>query len=233
VKKLVTVNEIKSIANTGKKILYLEPGTIVTPAAKDAAAEWGISLREGPAPVENEDSCSQSDCQEDLLMGCEKPMDEKVVSCVDPSMISRIVLEVVAGLSHTKGEMKKEEDPSGLRLIRGKSVECETFNTGNPQDKVGLTEILTRKESPDMATGFMTIEESSFYWELKYAEIDYIIEGTLDFIVDGRRYRGRAGDVFYIPKDSKVTFSTPDYAKFFFVTYPANWDELSGYEKNI
>jgi len=62
-------------------------------------------------------------------------------------------------------------------------------------------------------------------------ELDYVIEGSLDIIVNGKTYRGKAGDVFYIPKNTTVTFSTPDKAKFFFVTYPANWAELSNYQK--
>jgi ethanolamine utilization protein EutQ len=33
--------------------------------------------------------------------------------------------------------------------------------------------------------------------------------------------------VIYIPKGAQVVFSSPGFAKVFYVTYPANWDELS------
>jgi len=229
VKTLISVNEIKSLASTGQKTVYLEPGTIITPAAKDAANEWGIVFKSGPAPQEEKEACCEPAGKAEEREGSAEP----VISTVSPELISKIVMEVMANLPQfNNGEIKKEVDPeSGFSLVKGNTVTCESFNTGNPQDKVGIREILTRKESPNMATGFMTMEKSSFEWHLMYEEIDYVIEGTLEFIVNGRKYTGTAGDVFYIPRDTKVTFSTPDKCKFFFVTYPANWAELSGCEK--
>nr|WP_276538513.1 cupin domain-containing protein [Dehalobacterium formicoaceticum] len=148
-------------------------------------------------------------------------------------MISKIVLEVMARLPQLSlPPMEREVDPeTGFALIKGSSVVCEEFNTGNPKDKVGIREILTIKESPNMAAGFMTIEDSTFDFHLKYDEFDYVVEGTLEFIVNGKKYTGHPGDVFFIPRDTKVTFTTPDKCRYFFVTYPANWAELADYQK--
>ncbi|MEL7566066.1 MAG: cupin domain-containing protein [Dehalobacterium sp.] len=225
-KTLISVNEIKSFASAGKKVLYIEPGTIVTPAARDAANDLKISLKEGPAPKEPEVCCVP-------VKEGETVSSEPAVSSVSPEMISRIVMEVMAKLPQfCMAEMVKEVDPeSGFALIKGNTVNCESFNTGNPKDKVGIKEILTIKESPNLATGFMTMEESSFDFHLKYDEIDYVVDGTLEFIVNGKKFTGHAGDVFFIPMDTKVTFSTPDKCRFFFVTYPANWAELANYQK--
>jgi ethanolamine utilization protein EutQ len=226
VKKLVTVNDIKNYAGSGQKTIYLEPGTIVTPAAKDAAGEFGVSLQFGSVPVPAKVSCCGP-----VENVSEDGVEPRAVNFqgIDPGLISKIVQQVIASLPQLQGpkQIVKEADPSGIRLVRGETVECEAFDTGNPKDKVGIREILSGKESPNLATGFMTMEKSSFEWTLGYEEIDYIIEGTLEITVDGRTYRGRAGDVFYIPKDTHITFSTPDKVKFFFVTYPANWAELS------
>ncbi|NLL18072.1 MAG: ethanolamine utilization protein EutQ, partial [Clostridia bacterium] len=49
-KRLVAVSDIKDLAGTGKKALYVEPGTIITPAARDAANEMGISISFGQEP---------------------------------------------------------------------------------------------------------------------------------------------------------------------------------------
>lgn len=210
-KKLVTAADVKGLFGSGQKKLYTGPGTIVTPAARDMAAELGLTIQTEPhEPPEGIDTVSK-------------------LNEISPSLISMIVREVMASLPdlQQKPEMVKEEDPGGLRLVRGNSVKCEPFNTGNPRDKVGLKEILTLRESPDMGVGFMTVEESAFSWDLKYEEVDYVVEGTLEITVNGKTYRGKAGDVFYIPRDTTVTFSSPDQARFFFVTYPANWAELS------
>jgi len=226
VKTLISVNEIKSLASTGKKVLYIEPGTIVTHAARDAATDMGIALKYGTAPEEPEVCCAP-------VKEVETVSSEPVVSSVSPEMISRIVMEVMAKLPQfCIPEMVKEVEPeSGFALIKGNTVTCESFNTGNPKDKVGIKEILTIKESPNLATGFMTMEETAFDFHLKYDEIDYVVDGTLEFIVNGKKFTGHAGDVFFIPNDTKVTFSTPDKCRFFFVTYPANWAELANYQK--
>ncbi len=148
---------------------------------------------------------------------------------IDMDLIYKIVKEVLAQSMGTmiQKSFDKECDPSGLKLVRGNTVECDRFETGNPNSKVGLKDIVNTKESPNMGAGFMTIEKSSFDWELCYEEFDYIVEGNLDITINGKTYHGKAGDVFFIPKNSKITWSTPDFARFFYVTYPANWAELA------
>ncbi|MDW7673835.1 MAG: cupin domain-containing protein [Bacillota bacterium] len=223
-KTLITAIEVRKRAELKEKTIFVDEASIVTPAARDVAKELGVAIEYGKgctavkatAPAINEASSQQP------------------VSEVDPTLIARITEEVIRAITgyQRPQDLIKEADASGLRLIRGNSVELEEFNTGNPKDKVKIKEILNNRESPNMATGFMELQDTTFSWDLKYEELDYIIEGTLDMIIDGKTYRGKAGDVFYLPKDTRVTFSTPDKVKFFFVTYPANWAELSGYQKD-
>jgi ethanolamine utilization protein EutQ len=230
-KVLISVNEVNKISEKGQKELYKDSQTIITPAAKDRAEELGIKIKDGRDQESQESKKTQESQEiEEQIISNEIPVDNQM--SVNPELIAKIVKNVIAGMNlDTKScGLQKETDPSGLCLIKGDSVVCEPFDTGNPNDKVGIKEILSIEESPNMGLGFMTIEKSSFSWDMKYEEIDYIVEGTLEFTVDGKTYTGKAGDVFYIPKDTKVTFSTPDRTKFFFVVYPANWAELCGYK---
>jgi len=223
-KPLITALDMKNLIQSGEKTIYLDPGTLVTPAARDICNEAGITIEFGTEPHE-------ATCQETTNF-LEKTLPAMTALQLNPDLISRIVMEVMAKMpGFGPVLMEKEVDASGIALVKGRSVVCEEFNTGNPRDKVGLTEILTRRESPNMTTGFMTMDHTAFDWHLMYDEIDYVVEGTLDIIVNGKTYRGQAGDVLFIPRDTKITFSTPDKCRFFFVTYPANWDELSGYER--
>lgn len=148
---------------------------------------------------------------------------------LDTALVARVVQEVLVqlGLGGAAGGPRIERDPSGIRLVHGQTVALAPFDTGKPQDKVALADLLPIKESPRMAAGFMTMENTAFDWELNYDEYDYIIEGTLQITINGRTYTGQAGDVFYIPRGSKITFGCPDRVKFFYVTYPANWQEVS------
>ena len=138
-------------------------------------------------------------------------------------VITKIVMEK---MQHTKAEMMREIDKSGIMSIKGSTVKCEPFVTGKPGDQVFLKDIVTLEESPRLGCGFMEMKESSFPWTLKYDEIDYITEGTLEILIDGKKITGNAGDVIFIPMNSSIEFSTPDYARFVYVTYPANWAEL-------
>ncbi len=207
---LVTADTVKKHAETGEKTMEIPADAIITPSAKDLAGDLGIKFS------------THNQTHAPVLPG--KVFDEGLVQKIVQAVLAELQPAVNPGFV-------KEADPSGLRLVRGQTVKLNPFNTGNPQDRVGIKEILTTKESPHLATGFMTMEQCSFPWELKYEEIDYIVEGTLELVINGVTYRGGPGDVFYIPANTKLTFKCPDRVKFFFVTHPANWAELSGYQK--
>ena len=91
---------------------------------------------------------------------------------------------------------------------------------------IPTTDLFTLQESPRLGAGLMEMKETTFPWTLTYDEIDYIIEGRLEILIDGRKVVGEAGDVILIPKNSKIEFSAPNYAKFLYFVYPANWSEL-------
>lgn len=92
VKTLISVAEIKKLANTGKKVLYVEPDMLVTPAARDAAVEFKIEIKTGSAPQEIEEQYCEPKEEETIPEGCKN-------SATSPELISQIVMEVMAILS--------------------------------------------------------------------------------------------------------------------------------------
>lgn len=138
-------------------------------------------------------------------------------------VIAKIVMEKML---NPETEMIKKKDKSGVMSVKGSTVECEPFDTGKTGDRVFLKDIVKLEESPRLGCGFMEMKESSFPWTLKYDEIDYIIEGTLEILINGKKVTGNAGDVIFIPMNSSIEFSAPGYVRFVYVTYPANWAEL-------
>lgn len=203
-KVLITAAEIKNLALKGEKFIFAGQDSIITPAARDAAREMNIEI------ILEEKARAASRCA-----AGQSPSPELVASIV------RKVLDML-GAGVAPGPVV-ERHPSGVRLVRGGTVVCDPFNTGHSGDKVCLKDALSTAESPNMCAGFMTIEKSSFNWELKYDEYNYIIEGSLDITVDGQTFHGGAGDVFFIPRGTCVTFGSRGSTKFFYVTYPANW----------
>ena len=146
----------------------------------------------------------------------------------DVQLIEKIVRKVLEEQmkNDVSQRFDKAIDDSGVLLVKGSTVKCNPFDTGKEGDKVFLRDIFSLEESPRMGCGFMEMEASEFDWTLVYDEIDYIIEGTLEITIDGRKMIGNPGDVFLIPKDTTIKFGCPDKVRFLYVTYPANWEQL-------
>ncbi|MGQ9557374.1 MAG: cupin domain-containing protein [Desulfurispora sp.] len=254
-KKLITAGDVQKAAAAGKKELVVDKDTIVTPAARDSARELGVGFVENlsaasgappmapsPAPPAPAAALPAAGGAVALVPaaaavttaagqpgGVIEQVCRQLGGGLDAALVARVVQEVLVqlGLGGANSGPRIERDPSGIRLVHGQTVALAPFDTGRPGDKVALADLLPVKESPRLAAGFMTMENTAFDWELNYDEYDYIIEGTLQITINGRIYTGQAGDVFYIPRGSKITFGCPDRVKFFYVTYPANWQEIS------
>ena len=75
-----------------------------------------------------------------------------------------------------------------------------------------------------MGAGFMSwAAADSFEWALTYDEVDYVLEGVLHVVIDGKTIEAKPGDVVFIPKGSRITFGTPSRVRLFYVTHPASW----------
>ncbi|MEH7504689.1 cupin domain-containing protein [Neobacillus drentensis] len=215
-KKLICVKDVEALEKQGQKVFYIDKKTIITPAAKDAAKVFGIEFSA-------EKKCSELEPS--------KPANSSS-SEIDSNMIYA-VLKAIADKGLLKGLLENlpmapylsEGDSGGLKLVRGNSVKFDVFDTGNPGNKVFYQELISKDES-SMSAGFLTIEKSSFEWELSYEEIDYVIEGTVTVSINGKTYTAYPGDVLYVPSGSKVVWGSPDKAKIFYTTYPANWADL-------
>jgi ethanolamine utilization protein EutQ len=99
----------------------------------------------------------------------------------------------------------------------------DRLDTGNPADRVYTHDVLTLAESPRLGAGIMEMTKSDFPWTLNYDEIDYVISGALTVAFAGQTVTARAGEMIFIPKGSAIRFQAPEFARFLYVTYPADW----------
>ena len=129
-------------------------------------------------------------------------------------LVRRVLLEKLGG---NGPRVKKVEVP---RL----DVAAEhRMDTGNPADRVWTRDLFTLEEAPRLGCGLMVMERTTFPWTLTYDEMDYVIEGRLDILVDGQTVSAGPGEVLYIPKDTSIQFSVRDKARFLYFVYPATW----------
>ncbi|HDK7179349.1 DUF861 domain-containing protein [Clostridium botulinum] len=218
-KKLIAAKDIEALILKGEKVLYVDGTEIITPSAKDLVKNNGIVVTtEAPAPkVEH-------------LIGKNVPSiegidSEMMLKFLRAMMDKGLLQEMLQCLKGKDLPFKAECDPNGLKVVRGNSVKMDVFDTGNPNAKVQFQELVSKEESK-MSAGFLIIEDSKFDWELTYEEIDYVIEGTLTVEINGKTYTAYPGDVLFVPSGSKVVWGSPDKARVFYTTYPANWADL-------
>lgn len=142
---------------------------------------------------------------------------------INKQMIESLVRQVIEEQFGKSGDTIRQMDQSGVMAIKVAQIKPEPFDTGKKGDKVWLTDLYSLEESPRLGAGIMEMDQTIFDWTLNYDEVDYVIEGTLEIVVEGRRIVGQAGDVLLIPKGSKIQFSSPGRCRFMYVVYPANW----------
>lgn len=139
---------------------------------------------------------------------------------ISEQLIRDIVEKVIReAQGNDQPDFEKKVDKSGILSVKTTTVKTERFE----QDGVGLKDIVTLEEAPRMGAGIMELDHTDFEWTLSYDEYDYIIEGTLELEIDGNVISGKAGDILYIPKNSHIHFRTPDFTRFAYFVYPADW----------
>ena len=114
--------------------------------------------------------------------------------------------------------------PVKLCKLKDISVtEADLLDTGDSSHRVYTHDVLTLSESPRLGAGIMEMEKTTFPWQLNYDEVDYVIKGSLTVYYGETAVTAGEGEMIFIPKGSKIMFSAPDFARFLYVTYPADW----------
>ncbi len=196
-KRVITDEVVQEEFAAGRRRILASPArTVITPSAWAKARELGVLLDQGEAKKATSTSAAPP-----------RPSRSGPIPAKD-----------------ALGSAERIVDPSGLVAVRGRSVRLGAFSAAGPERNIGLLDLVTGQDGSPMTAGIMSWgREDSFPWSLDYDEIDLVLDGVLQIEIDGRQLEGRAGDVFYIPKSSRIVFGTPSRTRVFYVTYPANW----------
>lgn len=151
---------------------------------------------------------------------------------ISKDLLEKLVRQIIEEKLSGQGDLDssvdfiRHKDKSGVISVKLKTVKVDESNrldTGNPKDVVYTKDVFNLEESRRLGAGIMEMKETTFDWTLNYDEIDYVIEGHLDVIIDGRKVSADEGEIILIPRGSKIQFSVPEYARFIYITYPADW----------
>lgn len=152
---------------------------------------------------------------------------------ITKSNLEEIIKEILIDKlsDYTQMESNINQQANGVISVALPKVKVDESNRmdtgGSASDKVYTKDVFTLSESPRLGCGIMEMDKTTFDWTLNYDEIDYVIEGTLNIIIDGKTVTAKKDELILIPKGSSIKFSVPDYARFLYVTYPADWSSQS------
>ncbi len=131
-------------------------------------------------------------------------------------MVRQMLLERLGGGAH------------GVQAVKVPALgvdESHRLDTGRAGDRVYTRDLFTLQESPRLGAGIMEMTDTAFPWTLNYDEMDYVISGRLDILINGDKISAGPGELLYIPKGSSIQFSVTGHARFLYFVYPADWQK--------
>jgi len=212
-KKLICAKDIEALGKQGKKVCPVDSDTLITPSAKDAAKACGISFS----------SVSGNCCESSpaASSACESGIDSELIYTVLKAMMDKGLLKDVIDQAPDQPYVA-EKDCGGYKLVRGKTVKLDVFDTGIPENQVYYQELFGVPDKCPMSSGILSFDgKSRFDIDALYDELYYVIDGVVSITVNGKTFTAYGGDQFYIPNGASVTWASPDKAKLFYATFPA------------
>ena len=228
-KRLYTAADVQKLVHDEKQTtLVVAKGDIVTPLALDAAHELGLGITyeaTGSADLPVWSGAAQGLSQAPgakpvtAVASTSMPATQPAQVADDlEAQVRAIVTAMVAGCHPQK-------PVTPVCHVEGRHIQLEPFpfDVQRPEMDIRLVDVVTSEHGSPMAAGVMSFREGSFPWTLNYAEIDLVLEGELHIETTQGTLIGKPGDVLYIPEGTSISFATPSWTKFFYVTYPADW----------
>jgi len=230
-KILVSAQTVRQAHASGQSNLPGGNNVLITPEARDLARQMGIGLDPNRNTLDGAPSASQDDEMTAIRAAVLARLPKEVAS--NPELVAQIVHKVGAAMktgaiqgqpsSSGRASASTSQPKVGIKLVKGADVRLGDFAGAGPGNKVGIADVITAADGAPIAAGFMAWHQCFFPWTLDYDEIDIVLEGELHIRCEGQTFVGKVGDVLFIPKGSAIEFGSPGAVRFFYVTYPANW----------
>jgi ethanolamine utilization protein EutQ len=228
-KTLISAETVRQAKAGGQTCLAAGKGVLVTPEARSLAEELGIRLDDGAAAAP-----AAAEAADPAMAAIRAAVLAKLPADVasNTELVEQIVNKVCLAQKNAATSVPPATNAAaapaaaattGIKLVHSSDVHLGVFPGAGTDKQVGIADVITAADGAPIAAGFMAWSQCFFPWTLDYDEIDLVLEGELHIRHNGQTYVGKSGDVFYIPKGSAIEFGTTSAVRFFYVTYPANW----------
>lgn len=218
-KCIIAVTDVLDAAQKGNKTLVAHPSDcIVTPGARDKAAELGIVISEGPdspaaAPARPSETVSPQ--TEKLVREVCALMKERLPAGVASQELERLVRAAVtarlegSGASATPDAAQHVSCVDGVCFISGARLLEGGAGPVPVAEKVLVAEAIRCGNDVKLAGGYMEWQKAAFNRTVEFPEIGIVIEGELHLAVGGKTLVAKVGDMVYFPKGAQVAYSAP------------------------
>ena len=231
-KILVSAETVRQAHARGDKCLPGGKDVLVTPEARGLAEQLGIPFVVDAVSV-SAPTTGEADAIRKAVLA-RLPADVAGKAEVVEQIVSKVRAAQEAQPSASAGAIAVQalmSSPSlasssasgGIKRVGADDVRLGVFPGAGADKQVGIADVITSADGAPMAAGFMAWSQCFFPWTLDYDEIDLVLEGELHIRCQGQTTVGKPGDVLFIPKGSAIEFGTPSAVRFFYVTYPADW----------
>ena len=225
-KTLISAQTVREAHARGQACLPAGGAVLITPEARSLADQLGVRL--------DQESCVSGEKDNPQMAAIRSAVLSRLPADVasKPELVEQIINKVCAAQKNTAVELvssglavcpEPASSSTGIKLVKGADVHLGVFPGAGADKQVGIADVITAADGAPIAAGFMAWSQCFFPWTLDYDEIDLVLEGELHIRCKGQTYIGKSGDVLYIPKGSAIEFGTTSAVRFFYVTYPANW----------
>ncbi|GAB2472530.1 cupin domain-containing protein [Xylanimonas ulmi] len=237
----VSAADVRAAGEGGR--LVLPARAVVTPLAREVARDLRVTLVDDtPAAGQTSPQAPATPVHTPVqptpgpgpssTAGPGAPTPGLAGQCADgvEARVRAIVASVLGAVAPTSAPPPAPTPARPVVLARACDAPLAPFGHPGPEpgQDVRTVDVVTSAHGAPMAAGYMTLTKGSFPWTLTYDEVQVVLEGELRIgTSDGERV-GRPGDVLYVPKGSRITFGTPGWAKFVYVTFPADWEGQAG-----
>ena len=218
-KCIIAVEDILDAAKAGRKTLAAPTAEcIVTPGARDKAAELGIAIADGSAGVPTSPSPAAPAAtapSETVVQEVCRLMKERLPAGTAAKDLEALVRAAVAARLSGNGRPADASTApavftdgvcfvSGTRLLGG--------NSGSPApvpEAAIVADALHCGMDSKLAAGFMEWEKASFNRTVEFPEVAIVLEGELHLTVGGRNLVAKPGDMVYFRKGVQVAYTAP------------------------
>ena len=225
-KSIITEADVLEASGRGGTSMAVPAGkALITPQARDRAAELGMAIvfddatsEKTPSASPNTKAAALDPATGDVAAEVTAILRSRLPSHVEASTLEAMVRDTIkARLSHPNPSEKPAamESPfpealqiaAGVRLISGNKLLGSS--QGNAPGQVGMAEAMGAADGGQLAAGYIQWEKSSFNRTVESPEVCIVIEGELQLKVGGETLSANAGDMLYLPKGAEVLYSAP------------------------